>query len=73
MGVPRSHSTRGQKGRRRNHLSLKKLVLVLCTHCGKSKSQHLACKYCGFYGDKEAVNVLSRELKKKEKQKQARK
>ncbi|MEX1064050.1 MAG: 50S ribosomal protein L32 [Candidatus Paceibacterota bacterium] len=73
MGVPRAHSTRGQKGRRRSHLALKRLVLVSCSHCGKPKSSHLACKYCGFYGEKEAVNILARELKKKEKQKQARK
>lgn len=28
------------------------------------------CKYCGFYGEKEVINVLARELKKKEKRKQ---
>jgi len=69
MGVPRAHSTRGQKGRRRSHLALKSSGLVLCPHCGKSKMAHRVCKYCGYYGQKEVVNVLARELKKKEKKK----
>ncbi|MEK7506670.1 MAG: 50S ribosomal protein L32 [Patescibacteria group bacterium] len=69
MGVPRAHSTRGQKGRRRSHLALKPLVLVSCPHCGKNKLPHIVCKYCGYYGGKEVVNVLAKELKKKEKQK----
>jgi large subunit ribosomal protein L32 len=67
MGVPRAHSTRSQKGRRRSHLALSKLALVSCPHCGKSVIPHTTCKYCGFYGDKEVVNVLAKELKKKEK------
>ena len=67
MGVPRAHSTRGQKGRRRSHLALKPTGAALCAHCGKNKLPHRACKYCGYYGQKEVINVLARELKKKEK------
>ncbi|MGD0976673.1 MAG: 50S ribosomal protein L32 [Minisyncoccia bacterium] len=73
MGVPRAHSTRGQKGRRRSHLALKKLALVSCSHCGKATIPHTTCKYCGFYAGQEAVNVLAKELKKKEKHKQHQK
>ncbi|OGN04486.1 MAG: 50S ribosomal protein L32 [Candidatus Yanofskybacteria bacterium RIFCSPHIGHO2_01_FULL_44_17] len=69
MGVPRAHSTRGQKGRRRSHLALKKTGLVSCSHCHKPSMPHMVCKSCGFYDNKEAVNVLARELKRKEKQK----
>lgn len=71
MGVPRAHSTRGQKGRRRSHLALKSLALVSCAHCGKSRFPHTACRYCGFYGQTEVINVLARELKRKEKNKKA--
>jgi large subunit ribosomal protein L32 len=67
MGVPRAHSTRGQKGRRRSHLALKPTALVLCEHCKKPKYPHTVCKYCGYYKGREVVNVLARELKKKEK------
>jgi large subunit ribosomal protein L32 len=73
MGVPRAHSTRGQKGRRRSHLALKKIALVSCAHCSKLKSAHEVCKYCGYYNGKEVINVISKELKKKEKQLKAQK
>jgi len=33
----------------------------------------MVCKYCGFYNGKEVVNVLAKELKKKEKHKQRQK
>lgn len=67
MGVPRAHSTRGQKGRRRSHLALKPEVFAVCSHCQKPSRPHTVCVYCGFYEGKEVVNVLARELKKKEK------
>jgi len=67
MGVPRAHSTRAQKGRRRSHLALVKKALLPCQHCGKPSLPHTVCVSCGFYGTTEVVNVLARELKKKEK------
>ena len=67
MGVPRAHSTRAQKGRRRSHLALTPLVLVPCSHCSQPKPPHIVCKSCGYYDGKEVANVLARELKKKEK------
>ena len=69
MGVPRAHSTRGQKGRRRSHLALRAVALVACEHCGQSKMAHSMCALCGYYGSREVVNVVARELKKKEKRK----
>ncbi len=71
MGVPRAHSTRAQKGRRRSHLALKPTALLSCSHCHKPKLPHKVCKYCGFYDNKEVVNVLAKELKKKEKRSKA--
>ncbi|HEY4484551.1 MAG TPA: 50S ribosomal protein L32 [Candidatus Paceibacterota bacterium] len=69
VGVPRAHSTRGQKGRRRSHLALKKLGLVACNQCRKLKLPHAVCPSCGFYKGEEKINVLAKELKKKEKHK----
>ena len=68
MGVPRAHSTRGQKGRRRSHLALKPGRFSVCSHCQKPTRPHTVCVYCGYYDGKEVVNVLAKELKKKEKQ-----
>ncbi|PJE51098.1 MAG: 50S ribosomal protein L32 [Candidatus Yanofskybacteria bacterium CG10_big_fil_rev_8_21_14_0_10_36_16] len=67
MPEPKKHKTRGGSNRRRSHLALKKLVLVSCGHCGKARTPHRVCPNCGFYKNIEAVNVLEKELKKKEK------
>lgn len=70
MGVPKGHLGKGRKGRRRSHLALKKLGLVPCDHCEKSKLPHRVCSSCGYYKGKEVFNPLAQELKKKERQKQ---
>lgn len=54
-------------------MALKKIALVSCAHCSKLKSAHEVCKYCGYYNGKEVINVISKELKKKEKQLKAQK
>jgi len=69
MPEPRGHATHGHRNRRRSHLALKKLALISCEHCKKAKLPHVACPACGFYRKREVVNVLAKELKKKEKAK----
>ena len=73
MAVPRHHMAKGKQGRRRSHLALKPLNLVACSHCKKEILSHEVCKFCGFYKGREVVNVLAKELKKKEKKAHARK
>lgn len=68
MGVPRAHSTKSQVGKRRSHLKIKNLALSVCGNCQKATLPHTTCKYCGFYDGKEVVNILGKELKKKERQ-----
>ncbi|KKU20284.1 MAG: 50S ribosomal protein L32 [Candidatus Nomurabacteria bacterium GW2011_GWA1_46_11] len=72
MGVPRAHSTRGQKGRRRSHLALKPANFSTCSNCHKQKLSHRACPHCGYYNGRAVVNVLAKELRKKEKQRKKR-
>ena len=69
MGVPRAHRTKGKQGSRRSHLNLKLISLSLCSHCKKPKLPHVMCGFCGYYKDREVINVLAKELKKKEKAK----
>ena len=65
--VPRHHMAKGKQLRRRSHLALKPLKLSECGQCKKQILPHLVCKYCGYYKGQEVVNVLARELRKKEK------
>ena len=61
---------KGKQGRRRSHLALKAQALLACEHCKKKITPHTVCKFCGFYKGREVVNVLAKELKKKEKNRQ---
>jgi large subunit ribosomal protein L32 len=58
---------KGKQLRRRSHLALKSSTLTKCAHCGKMIMPHQVCKFCGFYKGREVVNVLAKELKKREK------
>ncbi len=71
MGVPRAHSTRGQKGRRRSHLALSSKAFSVCDQCKKAKLPHSICLSCGYYAGREVIGVLAKELKKKEKRKKS--
>ena len=73
MAVPRHHMAKGKQLRRRSHLALKPKKLAECPRCKKDILPHLVCKHCGYYHGKEVINVLARELKKKEKIKKRQK
>lgn len=67
MAVPRHSHTRSKTGKHRMHLFIKTAVLSLCPKCKKSIRPHTACKNCGFYNGKEALNVLAKLTKKERK------
>ncbi len=73
MGVPRHHMAKGKQLRRRSHLALKKQDLSKCAQCGKAIRPHTACKYCGYYKGREAVNVVAKQMKKAQKRKEQQK
>jgi len=73
MPEPKKRQTKGSQGSRRAHLKLKPINLAPCSHCKKLKLPHRMCTSCGYYNDREVVNVLEKELKKKEKEKEKRK
>ena len=66
MPHPKKRTTQSAKNQRRSHHALKKINLAKCGKCGKPVKPHHACSNCGYYGDKEAINV-TKNLSKKEK------
>ncbi|MBL7156175.1 MAG: 50S ribosomal protein L32 [Candidatus Pacebacteria bacterium] len=72
MAVPKSRHTKSKKNRRRAHIFLKSPGLTNCSKCGKTILSHTLCKYCGYYGNREVVDVLekleTKEKKKREKE-----
>ncbi len=48
-GVPVKHHSKGKVGRRRSHLALKKINLLVCSNCKGPVLSHRSCKQCGKY------------------------
>ncbi|MDD3098239.1 MAG: 50S ribosomal protein L32 [Candidatus Pacebacteria bacterium] len=70
MGVPARHHTRSRVDKRRSHAALKPLSLIKCSHCGEMIPSHKICPFCGYYKDKEVIDVFKGLNKKEKKQKQ---
>ena len=66
MPHPKKRTTQSAKNQRRSHHTLKKINLTKCGKCGKSIKPHHACSACGYYKNKEVINV-TKNLSKKEK------
>lgn len=67
MALPGHRRTSSHKRRRAAHFALGTISLSVCQKCGKPTLPHRACKACGFYRGREAVNTtreVSRLLKK---------
>ncbi len=58
MAVPKKKTTRARRNRRRAHHDKVKLPnLIECPHCHQPKQPHRVCPNCGFYKDREVVEV----------------
>ncbi|MGE4555053.1 MAG: 50S ribosomal protein L32 [Candidatus Paceibacterota bacterium] len=68
MVVPTRHHTRSRVGKRRSHHALKPPRLIKCPHCSSMILPHRVCPYCGYYKEKEVIDVY-KGLSKKEKKK----
>jgi len=66
MAVPKQHTTKSRRNRKRMHIFLSAKKLITCPHCGKLKLPHTVCPNCGYYKGAEVVNVLEK-LGRKEK------
>lgn len=68
MPVPKQRHTKSRRNRRRSHLALKKKNLSKCPKCGEPILSHRYCANCGYYKNREVIDVLAK-LEKKEKKK----
>ena len=60
----RKHSkSRGRK--RRTHKKISFPSLASCSHCRRLKPTHIVCPFCGYYKDKEVIEIKIKEKKKK--------
>ncbi|MCD6500803.1 50S ribosomal protein L32 [bacterium] len=68
MAVPKKHTTKSKRNKRRMHIFLKSPSLVTCPKCGKPTRPHTVCPNCGYYKRVEVIDVLKK-LEKKERKK----
>lgn len=69
MAVPKQKTSKGRTKRRRAHKKIVAKNLAKCSHCGKLKIPHRVCPGCGYYKDREVINVLEKIEKPKKRKK----
>lgn len=64
--------TKGHRDQRRANQTLEGRAFSKCSHCSEIKLPHVICTNCGYYNDRQVVDVLKKldkkERKKKEKE-----
>lgn len=74
MAVPKKKTSKRRTGMRYNAKKTEGILLTTCQKCGEHKLPHIACEFCGYYGDKKVLDVetkLDKKLKKESKQQEA--
>lgn len=57
MPVPKKKTSRGKRGSRRGHDSLKAPSLSTCPECGAAVKSHRVCPQCGQFKGEEIITV----------------
>lgn len=57
MAVPKRKTSHQAKNKRRSHLRLKNPAIIKCGNCGATARPHRICGECGFYKNKEIIEV----------------
>lgn len=69
MAVPKKKtSKRRSANRTAANTKVTAVSITKCPKCGEYKKQHVACSFCGYYGDKKVLDVESKLDKKIKKQ-----
>jgi large subunit ribosomal protein L32 len=66
--VVRMRHTKSARNQRRSHHAISAALSSRCTHCGKDVRPHTVCAHCGYYKERQVVDVLAK-LDKKERKK----
>jgi large subunit ribosomal protein L32 len=66
MALPKKRHSKARGRRRRTHWKLPAANLVVCPQCKQPKLAHRVCLICGYYNDKQVIEIKVKEKKKKE-------
>lgn len=70
MAVPKQRKTKSRRNQRRMRIYLKQPALTTCSKCGKKIRPHTVCWNCGYYKEREVIDVLKKLTKKEKKKKE---
>ena len=59
MAVPKKKTSKSRRDMRRSHHALKPQARAECPNCGELKRPHHVCEACGFYREREVVEVTA--------------
>ena len=51
-------------------MALTKTFLAICPKCNKEVLPHHICEYCGFYDNREVIDVMAKLTKKEKKRRE---
>ena len=57
MAVPKKKTSKSRRNMRRSHHALQGGAYVECPNCGELKRPHHVCGSCGYYREREVVEV----------------
>ncbi|MFO7772910.1 MAG: 50S ribosomal protein L32 [Dehalococcoidia bacterium] len=57
MALPKKKYSKSRQGKRRSHLQLTRPAMDACPHCHSPKLSHRVCPNCGWYNDREVIEV----------------
>ncbi len=55
--VPKRHHSKARKRKRRSHHALVPRATTFCPHCNQVTLPHRVCGNCGWYRDRQVVEV----------------
>ncbi len=58
MAVPKQRKTKSRRNQRRMHIHLKKPSLASCSKCKEQKLTHAVCPTCGYYKNREVIDMM---------------
>ena len=57
MANPKRRHSKARRDKRRAHDALRRVGTSLCSNCGEVKLPHRVCGACGYYRDREFIEV----------------
>lgn len=57
MAVPKRRASKSRKRKRRTHYKAAPVAVQACPRCGDPRRPHHVCPSCGYYGEKQRLEV----------------